>query len=170
MPVDRITLGNIIDAADAAVDNLVTQETAFLVFSNADKGGLISCGVVSGARGSIVSIPINWKARGSHVSLLQFDMNLPLGTTFQSATAGPALTAEGKLVQANVLGQSVRVIALSFTNNNEVKDGHLLTISLNVGQTTFQAFHPLSLSNLTFSSPGAVSEKAFAISGGLIVL
>lgn len=91
----------------------------------------MAVGTTTVQAGANAVLPINFTAGTIGVSALNFDLSLPSGITFVSASAGAAATAAAKSVVAATVSGGVRVLVYGM-NQNIINSGALAQITLNV--------------------------------------
>lgn len=143
----------------------------FVLFVNADRGALLVCEDVAAGRGTSVEVKIKWRQTSLSESAFQFDLILPAGVTFGSIRTGQALLDAQKSIQHALLnnGTAFRVLVFGL-NTNEIPDGEIAIVTLNVANNAFPGFHPLDLAGFVFSGAQGTSAKGFAVSGGISIL
>lgn len=145
----------------------VAQTSAFarknqrLASLNVDSGSVVSTAIVSGRPGTQIDMPVRF-IPGNTVSAMQFDLLLPSGFTFVSATAGPAAVAAQKSVSANPATGRVLVFGI---NTTVIGEGVLLTIRLSTASSTAPRSYSLGITNVIASDPSGIDVPISGLVG-----
>jgi hypothetical protein len=133
-----------------------------------DSGSLFVVGVVHGNKGSSAQIPVMLlKGRGS-ISALQFDLLLPSGFTYQSVSAGPASTAAGKSVSANLLPTGLRVLIFGL-NQNVIGTGVLATAQVRLESSLTLPNYSIPISGIVSSDPSGLAVTTSGVTGTVLI-
>lgn len=129
----------------------------------------ISIANVTGQAGSTITIPVHFTAGDTKVSATQFNILLPPGFTFTSASAGAAASAADKNVISSELPNSVQLFVLGFTNANPIGSGVLANLTVQVASGTPDGNYPIGITGVVSSDPNG-TEAATSAEGGMATI
>lgn len=122
---------------------------------------------VAGSTGSVVVLPIYYKASTAPVSALQFDVNLSTGLTLASVQPGLSSLASGKQVQANPVTNGQRIIIFGL-NQVVIPSGPVAILNINLGGNVGKCVIPLSVT--IGSSPSGNGVPITSKAGSVVKL
>lgn len=143
---------------------LTASLNARLSATNETQAVLLVAGIVSGASGSQVTVPVTIIPGQFVPTAIQADFLLPPGVTFVSATAGPAATSAGKNIQTAVITGGVRLLVVGL-NQTVMSQGVVATLSLTLGPN--KTTYPIPMTN-PVASDATGHEQPIAVTSGLI--
>lgn len=129
-----------------------TLRTTTITVNNPIVLGSLRGGTGSGIAGTTVVVPVTYSTGTATAAGLQVDIALPSGVSYASVAAGPAATAAGKSVEANVTGGVLRVIVFGL-NQNTINTGNVALVTFRLDAALPTSVVPLVLS-------GAVATNA----------
>jgi hypothetical protein len=96
-----------------------------------------------------VNAVVEFRAEGTAVSALQFDLRYSAGVLAVTATAGSAATDAGKLLTTTVLANGdLRVLIFGF-NQTVISDGVVGSLSIQLRTPSAAGTHTLGLANVS---------------------
>lgn len=98
----------------------------------------------AGSTGTVVALPVYYKASTAPVSALQFDVGLSTGLTLTSVQPGLSSLASGKQVQANPVTNGQRIIIFGL-NQVVIPSGPVAILNINLGGNVGKCVIPLSV-------------------------
>jgi uncharacterized repeat protein (TIGR01451 family) len=135
----------------------------------ADVNPVLTAGTVSGLPGASVDLSIQFSAGTRGVSALQFDLSLPPGVTYVSATSGAAAAAAGKSVSANpITAAQLRVLVFGL-NQTAIPAGELAIIRLQIAANAAPGTWPLTLTGVVMADPNGLEVPADQVTGSFTI-
>lgn len=107
----------------------------------------------SGKAGDTVGLTMNFDPGPASVASLQFDVTIPGGISFVSATASAGTLAAGKSVATNMLNATTLRVLVFGLNQTTIGAGALLTIQMKIATGTPAGALNLPISGIVFSDP-----------------
>jgi Cohesin domain len=129
----------------------------------------ISLSNQTAAPGSSILFPLTFAAHGASVSGVQLDLeddgaNLSLTTTVDDALK----QSEKNLFAVDLASNHKRVLIVG-QNQNQIPDGTLLNLFVNVSATAPQGLYSLKISSTVGTNPNSLASSVLATSGTLTV-
>lgn len=143
---------------------LTASLNARLSATNETQAVLLVAGIVSGASGSQVTVPVTIIPGQFVPTAIQADFLLPPGVTFVSASAGSATTSAGKTVQTAVITGGFRVI-IAGLNQTIFPQGVVMNVIFALGPN--KTNYPIPMTN-PVASDATGHEQPIAVTSGLI--
>lgn len=112
----------------------------------------LTVGTVEGSRGVTVNVPVYLKASTAPVAGVQFDIPNSTGLIVTSVLPGLAAQAVGKSVSGNQVTGAFRVIVFGL-NQTAIPSGPVVVMRVNIGLSSVIGKKPVSITNLSASSP-----------------
>lgn len=113
----------------------------------------LSVGTVSGSANGTVSLPVSFAAAQASVAALQFDLALPSGISFVTATASAGALGAGKSVSANMVNATTLRVLVFGLNQTVIPSGSLLTIQMKIVSGMKSGDNPIVISGVVMSDP-----------------
>lgn len=113
----------------------------------------LSVGTVSGAQNATVSLPISLAVAQASVAALQFDLALPAGISFVSATPSSGALGAGKSVSANMVNATTLRVLVFGLNQTVIPSGTLLTLQMKIASGMKSGDNPITVSGVVMSDP-----------------
>jgi len=125
----------------------------------------------SGAPGATLSVPINYRATGSQLVALSFDLLYDKAKFTVTADTGAAATAARKAVTTSDLPGGIRVLILgtNILDLTAIADGVVATLSVRIATGASAGASPLQLANTTGSDNTGRSATLTPTSGSITV-
>lgn len=148
---------------------LAVLATCFFSTLAAHAAPTLSIGNTSAAPGASLDLPVNVVADpAAPFESGQFELVLPTGLTFISASTGTATLAAGKSVMGNLLsGNTVRTLIFGL-NHNAVGSGGFAMVRVSVASNMTPGARTLNLSNVTLSD--ANNPVAATLAAGTLTI
>lgn len=129
-----------------------------------------ACHAAPAPAGSLVTLPVTLSTGTQAISSLQFDLDLPVGISTESVTAGASATAAQKQITTNMVNGDLRVI-VSGLNQTAIPSGPVALITLRTASTVPTSTFPMNLVNVVAADPTGINVPLSAsISGVLSIL
>lgn len=151
-------------AAYANFKTLTASLNARLSATNETQAILLVAGVISGAAGSSVTLPVIVIPGQFAAASIQADFLLPQGVTFVSASDGSATTSGGKSISTNVITGGFRLIIFGL-NQTLLTQGVVANVTLSLGPN--KTIYPIPMTN-PVASDATGHQQPMAVTSGLI--
>ncbi len=130
----------------------------------------LSVSSATAAPGTTINIPINLTADAlAPIASFDFDLPLPTGVTFISASTGTATLAANKSVSANFLSGFVRALGFGL-NQTVIGSGSVVILRVSLAANMTPGVRTLNFSNYTLSNAAGASVAATLVAGNLTIL
>lgn len=129
-----------------------------------------SCHAAPAPAGSLVTLPVSLSTGTQAIASLQFDVDLPVGVSSETVTAGSSAITAQKQISTNMVNGDLRVL-VSGLNQTVIPSGPVALVTLRLALTLPTTSYQINLSNVVASDPaGIVVPLSPSVSGVLSVL
>src|SRR5438477_2000060 len=129
----------------------------------------LTVGATSGQAGTTVTLPVSFDPSTSSVAGIQFNLTLPASLSTGTVTAGPIVTAAGKSVNANLIGNTWTFIVFGL-NQTTIGVGSLLTAQLRIAPGTAVGNLSIPISGVIYSDVNGNGIPAGTSTGGTVTV
>lgn len=155
----------------ASTDNVLTSTKTVTVTVTAPAPPAVAnigVGVASAISGCGIDVAVVLSTGALDVSSLQFDIMLPAGVTFNTATAGPAAIAAGKSVSPNPIAGGVRILVFG-VNQTSFGPGQVVLVNLRLDVALTTGIRSLPIAGIVGSDALGASVSMTGTNGSVNV-
>lgn len=128
-----------------------------------------SCHAAPAPAGTLVTLPVSLSTGTQVISGVQFDLDLPVGVSTDTVTAGSSAITAQKQIQTNLVNGNLRVIV--FGGQIAIPSGPVVLITLRTAFSLPTGSLPMNLSNVSASDPAGLNVPlSSSVSGVLSVI
>lgn len=129
----------------------------------------ISLSSQSAAPGSSILIPMTFAAQGAYVSGVQLDLEYDGTSMSLVTTPGEALRQSGKNMYTADLPSNRKRILIVGPNQNQIPDGTLFNLFVNVSAAAPPGLYPLKISSIVGTNSNGGAASMLGLAGNLTV-
>lgn len=117
--------------------------------------------------GTSVTLPVTLSTGTQAIAALQFDVDLPVGVSTDTVTAGSSAIAAQKQISTNMVNGDLRVI-ISGVNQNAIPSGPVALISFKLAPSMPTGTFQMTLANVVASDPAGLNVPLAASVPGIL--
>ncbi len=164
------TIARSVSGISTPASRVVPLALAFMfLYAPAAVSSQISLSNQSAAPGSSILFPVTFASEGAAISGIQFDLEYDGSTMSFATTLGDSLRQSGKNMYSADLASSRKRILIVGTNQNQIPDGTLFNLFVNVNAAAVQGSYPLKISAIVGTDPNGVPVAVLGMAGTLTV-